>query len=155
SAPYVPGWDCHGLPIELQVERDLGAKRQEMSALEIRRACHDYAMRMVGIQRDGFKRLGIFGAWDRPYLTLSPGYDAAIARAGAAFARGGYLYRENKPVHWCPTDKTALAEAEIEYKDHTSPSVYVRFPLVDFDAARLGDALAGTTLVPVIWTTTP
>ena len=155
SAPYVPGWDCHGLPIELQVERELGPKKTEMSALEIRRACHDHAMKMVGIQRAEFKRLGVFGDWERPYLTLAHDYEAAIVRALAAFAEGGYLYRENKPVHWCPTDATALAEAEIEYQDHTSPSIYVRFPLVDFDAGSLDSRLKGKRLVPVIWTTTP
>src|SRR5215470_15717362 len=155
SAPYIPGWDCHGLPIELQVERDLGARKAKMSPLEIRRACHDHAMKMVGIQRTEFKRLGVFGDWERPYLTLSHSYEGAIARALAAFAEGGYLYRENKPVHWCPTDATALAEAEIEYKDHTSPSIYVRFPLVDFDASQLDPRLAGKKLIPVIWTTTP
>jgi isoleucyl-tRNA synthetase len=154
-APYVPGWDCHGLPIELQVERDLGPKRQEMTSLEVRRACHDYALEYVRVQREEFKRLGVFGAWDRPYLTLSHTYEAAIARAVAAFVQGGFLYRENKPVHWCPTDATALAEAEIEYRDHTSPSIYVRFPLVDFDAALLDERLAGKRVVPVIWTTTP
>ena len=155
SAPYVPGWDCHGLPIEIQVERDLGPKKAAMSALEIRRACHDHAMKMVGVQRDEFKRLGVFGAWRTPYLTLAHGYEATIVRAIADFAEGGYLYRENKPVHWCPTDSTALAEAEIEYKDHTSPSIYVRFPLEDFDAGRLDPRLAGKKLIPVIWTTTP
>ncbi len=154
-APYVPGWDTHGLPIELAVERELGAKRAGMSDLELRRACHDFAMKMVELQRGGFKRLGVFGDWDKPYLTLAPGYEAAIARAIAAFAQGGYLYRENKPVHWCAKDATALAEAEIEYQDHASPSVYVRMPLVGFDAARLDDQLTGKTLIPVIWTTTP
>jgi isoleucyl-tRNA synthetase len=155
SAPYVPGWDCHGLPIELQVERDLGPKRAKMSSLEIRRACHDYAMRMVALQREGFKRIGVFGTWDEPYLTLSHSYEAAIARAVAAFAQGGFLYRENKPVHWCPTDATALAEAEIEYQDHSSPSVYVRFPLVNFDNGALDSQLANKRLILVIWTTTP
>jgi isoleucyl-tRNA synthetase len=154
-APYVPGWDTHGLPIELQVERDLGPRRQGMSAVEVRQACHDYAMRFVEIQREGFKRLGVFGDWERPYLTLSHHYEAAIARAVAAFAQGGFLYRENKPVHWCPTDATALAEAEIEYHDHTSPSIYVRFPLVDFQGEALDHQLAGKKVVPVIWTTTP
>jgi isoleucyl-tRNA synthetase len=155
SSPYVPGWDCHGLPIELQVERDLGAKKSEMSQLDIRKACHAYAQKAVDIQRTEFRRLGIFGAWDTPYLTMQPGYEAAIVRAIAAFARGGYLYRGKKPVYWCPTDKTALAEAEIEYQDHTSPSIYVRFPLVDFDASKLDDRLAGKTVSLVIWTTTP
>jgi isoleucyl-tRNA synthetase len=155
SSTYVPGWDTHGLPIELAVERDLGDKRKGMSALEIRQACQAYALRQVDIQREEFKRLGVFGTWDNPYLTLSHSYEAAIVRALAAFARGGYLYRDKRPVHWCPTDATALAEAEIEYKDHTSPSVYVRFPMADFDAAKLDEQLAGKSLSLIIWTTTP
>jgi isoleucyl-tRNA synthetase len=154
-APYVPGWDCHGLPIELQVERELGARGADMSVLDLRRACHEHALKMVDVQRQEFKRLGVFGDWERPYLTLQRSYEAAIARAIAAFAKGGYLYRENKPVHWCPKDATALAEAEIEYQDHASPSIYVRFPLLDFDASRLDDQLTGKKLIPVIWTTTP
>jgi isoleucyl-tRNA synthetase len=128
-APFVPGWDTHGLPIELAVERELGPKRHQLSAAEIRQACGAYAMKFVGIQRDEFRRLGVLGDWQQPYLTLDHTYEAAIGRALAAFARGGYLYRGKKPVYWCPRDKTALAEAEIEYKDKTSPSVYVRFAL--------------------------
>ncbi len=145
--PYVPGWDTHGLPIELAVERELKDKRSAMTSAEFRRACRDYALRFVDIQRDEFKRLGVFGDWDKPYLTLDPTYEGAIASALATFARGGYLYRGKKPVSWCPRDKTALAEAEIEYRDHTSPSVYVRFPLVD--------GYAGKPAALVIWTTTP
>ncbi|HVK77932.1 MAG TPA: isoleucine--tRNA ligase [Kofleriaceae bacterium] len=154
-APYIPGWDTHGLPIELAVERDLGPKRATMTQAEIRAACQAYAMKFVEIQRTEFKRLGIFGAWQTPYLTLSPVYEKAIVEALAAFAEGGYLYRGKKPVYWCPTDKTALAEAEIEYRDKTSPSIYVRFPLVDFDGARLDGRLAGKQLTLPIWTTTP
>jgi isoleucyl-tRNA synthetase len=147
--PYVPGWDTHGLPIELAVERELGPKRQGMPADEIRKKCRDYALKFVDIQRREFERLGVLGDWSHPYLTLDKSYEATIARALATFARGGYLYRGNKPVVWCPRDKTALAEAEIEYKDKSSPSVYVRMPLVDaVDALRSRAAL-------VIWTTTP
>src|SRR5262245_14683784 len=109
SAPYVPGWDCHGLPIELQVERDLGEKRARMSALEIRRACHEYATKFVGIQAAEFQRLGVFGDFAGRYQTLDKGYEAAIVRALASFARGGYIYRGRKPVYWCPSDTTALA----------------------------------------------
>jgi isoleucyl-tRNA synthetase len=156
--PYVPGWDTHGLPIELAVERDpaIRDKRATMTAAELRRHCRDFAMRFVEIQRAEFKRLGVLGDWDRPYLTLDPTYEAAIARALATFARGGYLYRGKKPVVWCPRDKTALAEFEIEYQDHTSPSVYVKMPLVD-DAWRgkLDARLEGKRLALVIWTTTP
>ena len=145
--PFVPGWDTHGLPIELAVERELKDKRSAMSAADFRRACRDYALKFVGIQREEFKRLGVLGDWDRPYLTLDPSYEGAIASALATFARGGYLYRGKKPVSWCPRDKTALAEAEIEYRDHSSPSVYVRFPLVE--------GYAGKPAALVIWTTTP
>ncbi len=127
--PYVPGWDTHGLPIELAVERELGPKRKAMSVAEIRRACRDYALKFVAIQRTEFERLGVLGAWREPYLTLDNSYEGAIASALATFTRGGWLYRGKKPVIWCPRDQTALAEAEIEYKDKSSPSVYVRFPL--------------------------
>jgi isoleucyl-tRNA synthetase len=145
--PYVPGWDTHGLPIELAVERELKDKRHQMTPAEIRRACRDYAMKYVEIQRAEFKRLGVLGDWDRPYLTLDPTYEGAIASALATFARGGWLYRGKKPVIWCRFDKTALAEAEIEYKEKSSPSVYVRMPLVD--------GYAGKPAALVIWTTTP
>jgi isoleucyl-tRNA synthetase len=171
--PYVPGWDTHGLPIELAVERDPAIREQRatMTAAELRRRCRDFAMRYVAIQRTEFKRLGILGDWQHPYLTLDPSFEAAIARALATFTRGGYLYRGKKPVVWCPRDKTALAEFEIEYQDHSSPSVYVKFPLVDDrtpaaaggkPAAAVGawrgklDArLEGKRLALVIWTTTP
>src|SRR6185295_13158631 len=148
--PYVPGWDTHGLPIELAVERDPAVrdKRGQMSAAEFRRHCREFALRFVEIQRDEFKRLGVLGDWQHPYLTLDASYEGAIARALATFARGGYLYRGKKPVVWCPRDKTALAEFEIEYKDHTSPSVYVKFPLIE-------DSWHGKRLALLIWTTTP
>ena len=154
-SPYVPGWDTHGLPIELAVDRELKKKKRDMSKEQIREACREYAEKFVDIQRNEFKRLGVFGDWDKPYLTLHKTYEAAIVKALAAFARGGYLYRGKKPVHWCPKDRTALAEAEIEHADHTSPSIYVRLPMVDYDTARLHDGLKGKTLSLVIWTTTP
>ncbi|MCU1279033.1 MAG: isoleucyl-tRNA synthetase, partial [bacterium] len=141
---YKPGWDCHGLPIELAVQRALGDKVASMSPVEIRGACHDYAMKWVGVQRDEFIRLGVFGTWDDPYLTLAKHYEATIVRQLAEFARKGLLYQAKKPVHWCMADKTALAEAEIEYDEkHTSPSIYVKF------------ATPETGLHAVIWTTTP
>ncbi|HEY6173654.1 MAG TPA: class I tRNA ligase family protein, partial [Kofleriaceae bacterium] len=126
--PYVPGWDTHGLPIELAVERDpaIRERRSTMTSAEVRRLCREFALRYVDIQRNEFRRLGILGDWQHPYLTLDPSYEGAIARALATFARGGYLYRGKKPVVWCPRDKTALAEFEIEYQDHSSPSVYVK-----------------------------
>ncbi len=161
--PYVPGWDTHGLPIELAVERELqrqaGAKDgasprpHQMGPAEVRKACREYALKFVGIQREEFKRLGVLGDWARPYLTLDASYEGAIARALATFARGGYLYRGKKPVSWCPRDKTALAEAEIEYKDKTSPSVYVKMPLIE--RGKLDARLEGKRLAYVIWTTTP
>jgi isoleucyl-tRNA synthetase len=141
---YRPGWDCHGLPIELAVIRALGDQAHALSPVEIRTACHDYAMKWVGIQRDEFKRLGVFGTWDDPYLTLSKTYEATIVRQLAEFARRGLLYQAKKPVHWCMSDRTALAEAEIEYDEHhVSPSIYVKF------------ALPEPGLSAVIWTTTP
>ncbi|MBT8495451.1 MAG: class I tRNA ligase family protein, partial [Deltaproteobacteria bacterium] len=154
--PYVPGWDTHGLPIENEVERDLGKKRRELSDGEFRELCRKHALEFMAVQRDEFKRLGVFGDWDNPYLTLDHHYEATIVRALAAFARGGYLYRGKKPVYWCPVHRTALAEAEIEYFEHTSPSIYVRFAMDEsFDPAALHDGLAGKKLAMVIWTTTP
>ncbi|MBK9069546.1 MAG: isoleucine--tRNA ligase [Myxococcales bacterium] len=157
---FVPGWDTHGLPIELAVERELGAKRRDMTLAQVRTACRDYALRFVEVQRSEFVRLGILGQWATPYLTLDASYESAIVRALAAFARGGYLYRGHKPVYWCARDATALAEAEIEYKDKASPSIYVRFPLVPaaqggIDPAALHPGLAGQALALPIWTTTP
>src|SRR6185436_15489531 len=156
--PYVPGWDTHGLPIELAVERDpaIRDKRQAMTAADFRRHCRDFALRFVDIQRTEFKRLGVLGDWAQPYLTLDRTYEGAIARALATFARGGYLYRGKKPVVWCPRDKTALAEFEIEYQDHSSPSVYVKMPLIDGEwRGKLDARLADKRLSLVIWTTTP
>ena len=153
--PYIPGWDTHGLPIELAVERELGDKRKGMSAADFRRECRAYAMKFVDIQRTEFKRLGVLGDWEHPYLTLDATYEGAIARALAQFAKKGFLYRGKKPVSWCPIDKTALAEAEIEYKDKTSPSVYVRMPLVDRGKLDEDKRLEGQKLAYVIWTTTP
>ena len=156
--PYVPGWDTHGLPIELAVERDPAVRDQRatMSAAEFRKRCRAFALKFVDVQRAEFKRLGVLGDWAHPYLTLDHAYEAAIARALATFARGGYLYRGKKPVVWCSRDKTALAEFEIEYKDHASPSVYVKMPLVASDwHAKLDERLADKRLALVIWTTTP
>src|SRR5690606_12160758 len=128
-APYVPGWDTHGLPIELAVERELAEKKQALGTAEIRAACRDYALRFVDIQRAEFERLGVLGTWDRPYLTLDPRYEAAVVRCLAAPVRGGSLNRGERRVYWCPRDPTALGEAEIECAEHPSPSLYVRLPL--------------------------
>jgi isoleucyl-tRNA synthetase len=158
DAPYVPGWDCHGLPIELKVDRELGAKKRQMSVADFRRACRAYATKYVGIQRENFKRLGIFGTWDHPYLTMSYGYQAAIVRALGRFVEQDMVYKGKKPVHWCTHCRTALAEAEVEYEPHTSPSVYVEFPLADGSRDEIGrrvPALAGRNVSVLIWTTTP
>ena len=158
DAPYVPGWDCHGLPIELNVERDLGGRAKIGDQAEFRRACRDYAGRFYRSQRDDFKRLGIFGDWEHPYLTMAPRYQAAIVRALGTFVARGLVYKGKKPVHWCLRDRTALAEAEVEYEDHSSPSIYVEFPLSTRDAGTLAarvPALAGREVSVLIWTTTP
>ncbi len=125
----MPGWDCHGLPIEIKVDNELGAKKAQMSAGEIRRACRKYAEKYVDLQRTDFKRLGVFGQWDDPYLTMSAQYQSVIAGAFVEFLDRGYVYKGLKPVHWCIQDRTALAEAEVEYENHTSPSIWVRFAL--------------------------
>jgi len=141
DAPYVPGWDCHGLPIEIKVDSDLGARKARMSAVEIRQACRKYAEKYVDLQRTDFKRLGILGRWEDPYLTMSAQYQSVIAGAFVDFLDRGYVYKGLKPVHWCIKDRTALAEAEVEYQNHTSPSIWVRFRLTS-DPARLDPALA-------------
>jgi len=153
-APYVPGWDCHGLPIELQVEKNLGSKKSQVSKLEMRKLCREYAAKFVGIQREEFKRLGIQGDWENPYLTMNYEYEGLTAAELAKFAHNGGLYRGRKPVHWCSSCVTALAEAEVEYADHTSPSIFVRFALQD-DVSAAIPALAGKQAYVVIWTTTP
>ncbi len=154
-APYVPGWDCHGLPIELQVEKTLGKeKKAALSKLDVRRLCREYAAKFVAVQRDEFKRLGVLGDWAAPYLTMDFGYEATEIRELAKVAASGDLYRGKKPVHWCASCRTALAEAEVEYKDVTSPSVYVAFGLREPYPAGLR-GLAGTAIDVVIWTTTP
>jgi isoleucyl-tRNA synthetase len=158
DAPYVPGWDCHGLPIELKVDRQLGPKKREMSAADFRRECRAYASKYVDIQRSEFKRLGVFGEWADPYLTMSYGYQAAIVRALGRFVEQRMVYKGKKPVHWCMHCRTALAEAEVEYEPHTSPSIYVEFPLSDESLSALGrrvPALAGRSVSVLIWTTTP
>ncbi len=154
DAPYVPGWDCHGLPIEFKVDQQLGKRKASMSIAEIRAECRAYAAKFVEIHRAEFKRLGILGRWETPYLTMSPEYEAVIAQAFVDFLEGGYVYKGLKPVHWCIKDRTALAEAEVEYENHASPSIYVRFKLVS-DPAALDPTLAGKDVFCLIWTTTP
>ena len=154
DAPYVPGWDCHGLPIEIKVDEQLGRKKLEMPAVSVRRACREYAEKYVTLQSSQFQRLGVFGRWSDPYLTMSFGYEAAILETFYDFFEQGFVYKGLKPVFWCIHDQTALAEAEVEYEQHTSPSIYVRYKLTS-DAAVLSPALRDKDVYTVIWTTTP
>ena len=154
DSPYVPGWDCHGLPIEIKVDAELGAKKAQMPAASIRRACRKYAEKYVNLQRKDFIRLGILGRWDDPYLTMSPQYQSVIAGAFVDFLDQGYAYKGLKPVNWCLHDRTALAEAEVEYENHSSPSIWVRFELTS-DPAAIDPALADRKVYGLIWTTTP
>src|SRR5665648_609209 len=131
DAPYVPGWDTHGLPIEIQVIKKLGVNRHAVSTLEFRQKCKDYAEKYVGVQREQFKRLGVRGDWDHPYLTLQKEYEAAQIGVFGDMTNKGYIYKGLKPVYWCPSCETALAEAEIEYADKAASSVYVKFAVRD------------------------
>lgn len=156
DAPYVPGWDCHGLPIEHNVEKELGPKKKDMTKLDIRKACRRYAEKFVDIQREEFKRLGVLGDWNQPYLTMSYDYEAAICREFCDIFLKGYVIKSKKPVYWCPTCVTALAEAEVEYADHKSPSITVKFAAKDdlqaWSNERFG---ANLPVFVLIWTTTP
>ena len=152
---YVPGWDCHGLPIEYQVTKKLGSKKAEKSKAEIRKLCREYAGNFVNIQRDEFKRLGVFGDWDKPYLTMNYKYEADIARELGKFMGNGSLYRGKKPVYWCYSCQTALAEAEVEYEDKTSESVYVKFRLNSEIFHKKYPVFQHREIFAVIWTTTP
>ncbi len=154
DAVYVPGWDCHGLPIEHNVDKKLGSRKKDMSGGDFRRLCRSYAEKWIDIQRNEFKRLGVMGEWDNPYLTMNYKYEAAIARECGKFAMQGSLFRSKKPIHWCCNCKTALAEAEIEYADESSFSIFVKFPLKD-DLSHNIPALADKKVSVVIWTTTP
>ena len=147
-APYVPGWDTHGLPIE-QVLAKQGVKRKEMDIVEYRKLCHDYALSQVDKQRADFKRLGVSGDWEHPYVTLTPDYEAAQIRVFGKMAEKGYIYKGLKPIYWSPSSESSLAEAEIEYHDVKSPSIYVAFKVVD------GKDLLDTDTSFIIWTTTP
>ncbi len=159
DAPYVPGWDCHGLPIELKVDKNLGAKKREMSPAAFRRECRAYAEKYLGIQRAEFVRLGVTGEWEQPYTTMAPQYQATIVRQLATFVEKDLVYKAKKSVHWCISCRTALAEAEVEYdENHESPQVDVRFALAAAEQAKLAarfPALAGKNVSTVIWTTTP
>ena len=158
DAPYVPGWDCHGLPIELKVDRS-SARRSATCRSPISGApAATTPSRFIDVMSGEFKRLGVFGDWDHPYLTMDFRYQAAIVRALGSFVERDLVYKGKKPVHWCIHCRTALAEAEVEYEDHTSPSIYVEFPLSPDSAAELDRARAGSRRRDVsvlIWTTTP
>ena len=140
DVPYLPGYDCHGLPIELKVDRELGPKKRDMSIAEIRRACREYAGRYIDVMTGEFKRLMVFGDWEHYYLTMNPRYQADIARSLGKFVERGLVYKGKKPVHWCIHCRTALAEAEVEYEDHSSPSIYVEFPLSTAERGRRSGA---------------
>ncbi len=152
DAVYVPGWDCHGLPIEWKIEEEYRAKKKskdEVPVVQFRRECRDFAAHWIDVQREEFKRLGVLGDWDHPYTTMSFAAEAQIVREIGKFAMNGGLYRGSKPVMWSVVEQTALAEAEIEYHDHTSTTVWVRFPV----ATPSRPELAGAAVL--IWTTTP
>lgn len=149
DSPYIPGWDTHGLPIEQQAIKNIGLDRHKVDVLEFRKHCRDYALKYVNLQREQFKRLGVRGDWDRPYLTLNPEFEAIQIKVFGEMANRGFIYKGLKPVYWCSDCETALAEAEIEYSNKTSPSIYVRFPVAD----GKGVIEAGSYII--IWTTTP
>lgn len=151
--PYVPGWDCHGLPIEHQVLKGLGPKKESVSQAEVRSLCRKYAEKFIDIQREEFKRLGVLGDWERPYLTMDYEYEAEIVRQFGLFVEAGGVYKGKKPVYWCGSCETALAEAEVEYADHYSPSIFVKFPFPD--ASKVLPALKDKKTFIAIWTTTP
>ncbi len=154
-AEYVPGWDCHGLPIEHKVDQELRAKGKEVPPLTIRRLCREYASKYLDIQRQEFKRLGVFGSWEKPYLTMNPGYEASIARELGRFIQNGQVVRGKKPIYWCMDCVTALAEAEVEYDMHTSPSIYVSFPVPDPGIKNAFPEADPYNTHALIWTTTP
>ena len=158
DSPYVPGWDCHGLPIEQQIEKKHGRVGQKLDADAFRKACREYAATQIDIQRTDFQRLGVMGDWDDPYITMASRFEAEQLRAFAAFIRRGHLVRGFKPVHWCLDCRSSLAEAEVEYEERTSPAIDVRFEIADaHDAARrfglTTDELLSAAIA--IWTTTP
>lgn len=154
DAGFIPGWDCHGLPIEHQVTKELKAKKQVKDKVEIRKLCREYADKFVDIQREEFKRLGVFADWENPYLTMNFGYEATIVEEFTRFALSGMVYKGLKPVHWCTNCQTALAEAEVEYQDHKSPSIYVKFPVTEEWNERI-PGVVPDNLHFAIWTTTP
>ena len=155
DAPYQPGWDCHGMPIEHALFEKLGKTKQEVNQLDFRKQAHQFAMGFVGKQREQFKRLGVFGEWGAPYLTMAPEYEAAIVRVFRNLFQKGYIYRRKKPVLWCATCETALAEAEVEYEDRRDKTIYVKFPLKSFGDEAISRLISPKDTSVLIWTTTP
>jgi isoleucyl-tRNA synthetase len=154
DAPYVPGWDCHGLPIEIKVDKELGGKKLQMRPNDVRAECRKYAQKFLDLQREQFKRIGVFGRFDRPYVTMNPQYESIVLSTFFSFYENGFVYKGLRAVYWCMHDETALAEAEVEYENHTSPTVWVKYALLD-DPSRIDPALAGKKVSTIIWTTTP
>jgi isoleucyl-tRNA synthetase len=154
DAPYVPGWDCHGLPIEIKVDKELGGKKLQMKPNDVRAECRKYAQKFLDLQRAQFKRIGVFGRFDRPYVTMNPQYESVVLSTFFSFYENGFVYKGLRAVYWCMHDETALAEAEVEYENHTSPTVFVKYALLD-DPAGIDAALAGKKVSTIIWTTTP
>jgi len=154
DAPYVPGWDCHGLPIEIKVDKELGGKKLQMAPTAVRAACRKYAEKYLDLQRTQFKRIGVLGRFDRPYATMTPQYESIVLSSFFSFYESGFVYKGLRAVYWCMHDETALAEAEVEYENHTSSTVWVKYRLLD-DPARIDPALAGKNVSTIIWTTTP
>jgi len=154
DAPYVPGWDCHGLPIEIKVDKELGGKKLQMRPTDVRAECRKYAQKFLDLQRQQFKRIGVFGRFDKPYATMTPQYESVVLQTFYSFYENEFVYKGLRAVYWCMHDETALAEAEVEYENHTSSTVWVKYALLD-DPAKLDAALAGKKLSTIIWTTTP
>lgn len=154
DTPYVPGWDTHGMPIEHAAIKNLGLNRHELDTLVLRKECHDYALKWIDEQRTDFKRLGVLGDWDHPYITMTHDYEAVQIHVFGEMAKKGYIYKGKKAVYWCPHCETALAEAEIEYGEEKSPAIFVKMPLVK-DNGMLPEAAQGKPAYIVIWTTTP
>ncbi|MFA6378403.1 MAG: class I tRNA ligase family protein, partial [Candidatus Omnitrophota bacterium] len=150
---YLPGWDCHGLPIEHQLLKELKTHKSKVERVSFRQQAHDYALKYVDLQREQFKRLGVFGEWDHPYLTLAPSYEHWILKSLADLNKNGYIYRGLKPVNWCASCETALAEAEVEYENHVSPSVYVKFGVENPEVLKHN--IGSKKISLLVWTTTP
>jgi isoleucyl-tRNA synthetase len=155
DAPYVPGWDCHGLPIEIKVDKELGGKKLEMHPLDVRAACRKYAQKFLDLQRQQFKRIGVFGRFNKPYATMDPHYESTVLSTFFSFYENGFVYKGLRAVYWCMHDETALAEAEVEYENHTSPTVWVRYAMFEDESASLGNSFIGKKVYTIIWTTTP